>query len=692
MATNGVLYCEADSTTSVSEEPQMMARICEIETQLKILSAGQAQILEQLQVLVSEKKNTQKLPIKKKAAVSKNRRPTIHDMSMLQSLPEALQEHIINFTNDLVFKDALRDRVIEKDCLSEEDCELIDSKPTTRDQTRLLIKKLKDRGPIVIRNFLDILQEDIAYKHLAEMVNESFLHISKQYRDTQCVVCVLRTHVDVKDVGDFLWKNRVIPDRVWDSIVDLDSTFCNRTMLWNEIFSCINACKNVDEVKDILIESIEKYPDVVEIIKRIPSRQHMSCCCLRRRSLRQKRSYLYGSTSDISTTSEIPRGNLPSGNLFTDYDSAPSSMDPLKDSFTSQHSFSKEHLDHYDSIGSSKDNDDVQNTTASPRNRHQSEKFVPQENFVNEESDRCQSLSGYYGEGLPENAPENTLNQMFDRSMSKMSNSTLQAPKSGSGNESSIGEHTECKVSLTSDVRSSTSDKATSPEVDIPSHNFNVRQEENPNNTLDNQDHETDNHSHSNYRKRTDNSNSKTSQSPKERMKGKCNSENDDEVFVDVDADSDAHPDMTRKERRKIKNKRQKIKTRQNTPFSGGLFVTRSVSYQEKVDPKIGVKPLCVKKSKKSAKRELRRQRSRQECATSDELCDNSDESRGLKHPYNPMVGKVPRPKLTPSWDYHQTRRFFQLCQLNAMTSNQNAFSDTDNMTLSDSELTEYTV
>ncbi|WAQ96159.1 hypothetical protein MAR_028849, partial [Mya arenaria] len=429
--------------------PQMMARICEIETQLKILSAGQAQILEQLQ-------------------------------------------------------DALRDRVIEKDCLSEEDCELIDSKPTTRDQTRLLIKKLKDRGPIVIRNFLDILQEDIA-------------------------------------------------------------------------------------------------------------------------------------TSDISTTSEIPRGNLPSGNLFTDYDSAPSSMDPLKDSFTSQHSFSKEHLDHYDSIGSSKDNDDVQNTTASPRNRHQSEKFVPQENFVNEESDRCQSLSGYYGEGLPENAPENTLNQMFDRSMSKMSNSTLQAPKSGSGNESSIGEHTECKVSLTSDVRSSTSDKATSPEVDIPSHNFNVRQEENPNNTLDNQDHETDNHSHSNYRKRTDNSNSKTSQSPKERMKGKCNSENDDEVFVDVDADSDAHPDMTRKERRKIKNKRQKIKTRQNTPFSGGLFVTRSVSYQEKVDPKIGVKPLCVKKSKKSAKRELRRQRSRQECATSDELCDNSDESRGLKHPYNPM-------------------------------------------------------
>ncbi|XP_052781529.1 uncharacterized protein LOC128218042 isoform X2 [Mya arenaria] len=539
-------------------------------------------------------------------------------MSMLQNLPEALQEHIVHFTDDLVFKDVLRDKIIEKDCLSEEDCEQIDSKLTTRDQTRLLIKKLKDRGPIVIGNFLAILQEDVAYKHLAEMVNESIIHISEQYRDTQCVVCVLRTHVDVKDVGDLLWKNRVIPDRVWDSIVDLDSTYCNRIMIWDEIFLCMNACKNVDEVKDILIESIEKkYPDVTEFIKQIPSKQTMSCCCLRRRSLRQKRSNSYGSTSDISTTSEIPRGNLPSGNLFSDSDSAfsPSSMDHPTNLFLLQHSFSTSLLDRYDSIGSAKGNEDVQNTTALSRNRHPSEKFDPQESCVNEESDRCQSFVSHYGEGLPKHVPENMLNQRFNRSMSKTSNATLQAPSSVSGNESSIGEH---RVSLTSDVRSSTSDKANSPEVGSPSHYFNVRKEEHPKLNLDNQDHETDDRSYSNNCIQTDNSYCKRSQSPKERLKCKCNSENDDDVFVNVDEDSDAHHDMPRKVRRRIKIKRLKIKTPQNTPFSCGQFVTRSMCNEEKVDPKIGLKPLGVNKSKKGVKRELRRQRSRQECSRSD--------------------------------------------------------------------------
>ena len=86
-----------------------------------------------------------------------------------------MQENITEFTSNLNISTEtnLIDKLIEKDCLSENDYEAILNKKTTADQVRLLIRKIKDRGCTVIETFLDVLHASESYKGLALKVKES---------------------------------------------------------------------------------------------------------------------------------------------------------------------------------------------------------------------------------------------------------------------------------------------------------------------------------------------------------------------------------------------------------------------------------------------------------------------------------------------------------------------------------------
>ena len=639
------------------------------------------------------------------------------------------------FTADLRFTGELRDQVLQRGCLSADDCEMIDGRASFSDQVRLLVKKLKSRGPMLIKAFLDILNEDAAYQHLVTKVYASFDRLKQETPDrARCVVCVVRSTVDVKDVGDQLWESKAISDDVWDRIVEVDNVYSSREVLWDEIFAALNSSDDFEKKKEILTKSIEsKYPDIVQYIKSIPVNQKLSCCCMKRRRLRRGvfDHRFSGSVSDVSTTSEMHGGNIPSRDLLwdssTDSDADRPPMPDLGSSFSSEHSFAKRKLDHYDSIGSSKASDETRlkqlhfdhsdsygSSKADDETRPKKlnldstgisrTKIKEITNDPNEKSDRSRCQSGAFTPDKNYVDAEESFHSLpiclkqgskhdIHRSISRVSNVTLQAPSSNSGNESA---DTAARSSLT-DVQSPTIDGFSSPDfkpgrnqelvnqTSVQTPTISINQETDTIDTLD---------TASKGLKEVPSS-STLSNVPtfKPRPTRRHLSESDG-VFADDDNDAhNSHPKdynihfRRRKKHRETKERSNVRRQESQVPWKSGKVITRSVSKEDKHDPKIGLMLPLDRRSKKSKQRQLRRQKSLHDRTDSENqddfepLPEAADRDRGMKAPHNPMIDKVPRPRQGPNWDYNQALRYRKMCRLQFMAEHLHATSDTDNVT-----------
>ena len=99
-------------------------------------------------------------------------------MSRLLHLPAALKDNIVELVENLtIYNTNLADQLIEKECLSEDECSHIKSLPTEKDQVRLLVRKIKARGPETIQTFLDVIHPD--KPDLVHKVQESLQKIQE---------------------------------------------------------------------------------------------------------------------------------------------------------------------------------------------------------------------------------------------------------------------------------------------------------------------------------------------------------------------------------------------------------------------------------------------------------------------------------------------------------------------------------
>lgn len=319
-------------------------------------------------------------------------------------MPQALQKNICKFTENVLFNPTnIPDELIESGCLSEDECSAIAAKPSYKDQIRMLIRKIKTRGPEKIEKFLEIVgknhpyvQEDVI-KSLESIVSESK---NKPF----CAICVMKSVVDLKDICDYLWQADIISENVYDDIVECDSIHMNRPILWDNIIYSINNFEDPENALDTLISALEsKYKYIVDFLRETPERPSLKCSCCRKRRIRARPLWSdFGSQTDLSTTSEVPKTKLPKtiympeGSISDDTQSITSSQDLLSGSFRG---LSYDALERYDSIGNNSDkvfsksleiqNPSITSTTNTviesndkDRSRHASGHFIPQEQSI----------------------------------------------------------------------------------------------------------------------------------------------------------------------------------------------------------------------------------------------------------------------------------------------------------------------
>ena len=529
-----------------------------------------------------------------------------------------MQENITEFTSNLNISTEtnLIDKLIEKDCLSENDYEAILNKKTTADQVRLLIRKIKDRGCTVIETFLDVLNASESYKGLALKVKKSANILSQQKSKIVCIVCLMTNTVDIKEIVDTLWKNHIISDDMHGKIAEAESVVKHRSKFWIEVIASINATGNTDSAPElsILKDALnEKYAYIVTYLNGVNTgRGPFGCCCYRRRNYRPHPSEsFYRSEDEYSTTS---KQNLPSSNLFRDNDSQSdsSSMELHTDT-----GLSFEKLAQFSDIRNKEGNGSQMGIKA----RHKSGDFIPSNGSqtVHDADPQCTSLP-------------------FDRKdtdQSPDSNHPNEKPKYNSSTSSVKVLATNTSSSGDISIRlSSNSDAMVSPDITVNQIKFN-------NNVETTGPVIVKSCTHTTGLDLDIPPTSKTEQS----MDG-------DEAFADAEEEgSEVGKQKNKQFVPRTRLRRRNIERIKDVPLTDSRPLKDNAS-------KIGTRIQPSRKSKQSKGRMLRRQKSHKD---SDDIGDvpNTPESEdpGMKKPYNHFRDKIPTPKLTPTWDYNQVKR-----------------------------------
>ena len=237
---------------------------------------------------------------------------TENDVSEYLNLAEALQENILFFLNDLTFlESSLPDHLVSKGCLSEEESAYILSFGNRHDRIRTLIRTMKRRDSKTIYDFLEIVGNESP--HLKNKVHETFNDKQNQDSKTRyliCPTCLMIKIVDLKDIIDILWKEKLVSDDLYDVVIaDAER---HREIVWNTILHSLNK-KNTSEKKiTILIKALEnKYGHIANLLKGEENLCQLQCSCSRRSNRKRTRLPSASSSAQSSHTdrsaSNVPR-------------------------------------------------------------------------------------------------------------------------------------------------------------------------------------------------------------------------------------------------------------------------------------------------------------------------------------------------------------------------------------------------
>ncbi|XP_060606289.1 uncharacterized protein LOC132758613 [Ruditapes philippinarum] len=326
----------------MSEEAVFISqRLDFLESQVQSLVQGQQYIIRKLnQLIKAGGSQTDKQP-PKIIRKEKGSKPSTKDVSKLLNLAEALQRNIVRFTDDLTFKQtSIPDQLVATGCLSEDESATISSFPSDKDKARSLIRKIRSRGPQVIETFLDIVGED--HHHLKEEVYKTLdIIVNEGKQKPKCIICIMQLTVDLKDIGDFLFQEKLISDNTHGDIYETESFHKNKSQVWNEILNSINNYDSPYTAIEILKKALHKnYSHIVEYLNESPERSFLSCSCCKRLRIRQRQnrsdSTAFSSLTDESTTSERPNfsSSLRSLDSNLQYDSHGTRIPSLTSSIT----------------------------------------------------------------------------------------------------------------------------------------------------------------------------------------------------------------------------------------------------------------------------------------------------------------------------------------------------------------------
>ncbi|XP_062602698.1 uncharacterized protein LOC134264424 [Saccostrea cucullata] len=141
------------------------------------------------------------------------------------------------------------------------------------ERVRCLLLRLAKYDETHFMHFTDALQQE-KRKDLANILIEGYNEYKnrKTERTPKCAHCKIKSRVELKDVIDKLYQERVIDESFVDRVNR--SAPCARKVLWNECFYIIKKCDRAEVLSQCLKERYEQY---------VTSGTYVKCTCLKQR-------------------------------------------------------------------------------------------------------------------------------------------------------------------------------------------------------------------------------------------------------------------------------------------------------------------------------------------------------------------------------------------------------------------------
>lgn len=227
---------------------------------------------------------------------------TIHRECLQEKLQEMVKDMDLGNTN-------LMDELLDNECLTQDEASDITHTSSRKDQIRKLIVLFARRGRGNFAKFLEVIGREHQFPHIARELREIYVQKITEGRSSECLLCVIKRDVDIRDIVDQLCNHKVVDIEFLDLLVSTKSG--NQNSLWEIIFSNIDKSANRKQNIRYLVEALsKKYERLASKLGfSIPPQLGNHTCstsCSFNASWRSAGS-IESSIGDGSTTSEVPR-------------------------------------------------------------------------------------------------------------------------------------------------------------------------------------------------------------------------------------------------------------------------------------------------------------------------------------------------------------------------------------------------
>lgn len=256
---------------------------------------------------------------------------------------EVLQENYQKIVSGLDFsKGHVLDRLLQGDAISESDHEIILNLGQKRkDQNRYIIHRFRHYGTDRFETFLESLSEE--YPDLRSDLKSTYQEKLETSGKRKCLFCTIVNTVDISDVLDPLFENKLVDDTIIERRLNYASLA--QATLWSQLFDQLKKASSEDRCKELFVETLAtKYKDIAESVESVDFQTLFGCLCRQ-----QKNAPACGFQTDGS-------GSLSDVSSISTMDGRPISKNTVQDlqRVMSSHGFSlqREETESFGSISS----------------------------------------------------------------------------------------------------------------------------------------------------------------------------------------------------------------------------------------------------------------------------------------------------------------------------------------------------
>lgn len=219
---------------------------------------------------------------------------------------EVLQENYQKIVSGLDFsKGHVLDRLLQSEAISESDHEsILNLGQKRKDQNRYIIHRFRHYGTDKFETFLESLKEE--YPELLSDLKSTYQEKLETSGKRKCLFCTIQNMVDISDVLDPLFENKLIDDTIIER--RLNCTSLAPAILWKQLFDQLKKASLDDRCKEVFVKALAtKYKEIAVSVESVDFQTLFGCLCRQQKNAPACgfQTDGSGSLSDVSSMSTM---------------------------------------------------------------------------------------------------------------------------------------------------------------------------------------------------------------------------------------------------------------------------------------------------------------------------------------------------------------------------------------------------